>query len=75
VFLEVTSQEISQTDAAQKYGVDVSMIVRLRALAKDAALAAFVSAKPGRLPRRSRALPGVTMPRVWALTRLTVRVG
>jgi transposase len=48
VFLEVTSQEISQADAARKYGVDVSVIVRLRALAKDAAIAAFTSAKPGR---------------------------
>jgi nicotinate-nucleotide pyrophosphorylase len=34
VFLEVTSQEISQADAALKYGVDVSVIVRLRALAR-----------------------------------------
>jgi transposase-like protein len=48
LFLEVTSQEISQADAARKYGVDVSVIIRLRALAKDAALAAFASAKPGR---------------------------
>jgi transposase len=48
VFLEVTSQEISQADAARKWGVDVSVIIRLRALAKDAALTAFVSAKPGR---------------------------
>ena len=48
VFLEVSSQEISQADAARKYGVDVSVIIRLRALAKDAALAAFTSAKPGR---------------------------
>jgi transposase len=48
IFLEVTSQEISQADAARKYGVDVSVIVRLRALAKDAAIAAFISAKPGR---------------------------
>lgn len=48
IFLEVTSQEISQSDAARKYGVDVSVIVRLRALAKDAALAAFAQAKPGR---------------------------
>ncbi|MGO9751952.1 MAG: hypothetical protein ACLP22_10665 [Solirubrobacteraceae bacterium] len=48
LFLEVTSQEISQADAARKYNVDVSVIVRLRALAKDAALAAFASAKPGR---------------------------
>ena len=50
IFLEVSSQEISQADAARKYGVDVSVIIRLRALAKDAALAAFVSAKPGRMP-------------------------
>ena len=48
IFLEVTSQELSQADAARKWGVDVSVILRLRALAKDAALAAFASAKPGR---------------------------
>jgi len=48
IFLEVTSQELSQSDAARKYGVDVSVIIRLRALAKDAALAAFASSKPGR---------------------------
>ena len=48
IFLEVTSQEISQADAARKYGVDVSVIIRLRGLAKDAAIAAFASAKPGR---------------------------
>ena len=49
VFLEVTSLEISQADAARKYGVDVSVIIRIRQLAKDAALAAFASSKPGRL--------------------------
>jgi transposase-like protein len=49
IFLEVTSQEISQADAARKYGVDVSVIIRLRALAKDASLAAFTAAKPGRV--------------------------
>jgi transposase len=48
IFLEVTSQEISQADAARKYGVDVSVIIRLRGLARDATLAAFASAKPGR---------------------------
>lgn len=48
LFLEVTSQELSQADAARKWGVDVSVVVRLRALAKDAALAAFASSKPGR---------------------------
>jgi transposase len=51
IFLEVTSQELSQSDAARKWNVDVSTVVRLRALAKDAALAAFAAAKPGgRLP-------------------------
>jgi transposase len=49
IFLEVTSQEISQADAARKYGVDVSGIIRLRSLAKDASMAAFASAKPGRV--------------------------
>jgi transposase-like protein len=48
LFLEGTSQELSQADAARKWNVDVSVIIRLRALAKDAALAAFASAKPGR---------------------------
>jgi transposase len=49
VFLEVVSQEISQADAARKWGVDVSVIIRLRALAKDAAMAAFASSRPGRV--------------------------
>jgi len=48
LFLEVASQELSQADAARKWNVDVSVIVRLRALARDAALAAFASSKPGR---------------------------
>lgn len=49
IFLEVTSQELSQADAARKYGVDVSVIIRIRQLAKDAALAAFAASKPGRI--------------------------
>jgi transposase-like protein len=50
IFLEVTSQELSQADAARRWNVDVSTVVRLRQLARDAALAAFASAKPGRMP-------------------------
>ena len=51
IFLEVTSQELSQSDAARKWNVDVSTVVRLRALARDAALAAFAASRPGgRLP-------------------------
>lgn len=48
VFLEVTSQELTQADAARKWGVDTSVVIKIRRLAKDAALAAFVSSKPGR---------------------------
>ena len=51
-FLEVTSKEITQADAARKYRVDVSTIITLRRLAKDAAMAAFASAKPGRKSAR-----------------------
>jgi transposase-like protein len=50
LFLEVTSQQLSQADAARKWGVDVSTVIRIRRLAKDAALAAFAASKPGRLP-------------------------
>jgi transposase len=50
LFLDVTSLQLTQADAARKYGVDVSVVIRLRRLAKDAALAAFVSSKPGRPP-------------------------
>ncbi len=49
VFLEVTSQQLSQADAARKWGVDVSVVIKLRKLAKDAALAAFAASKPGRI--------------------------
>jgi transposase len=55
IFLEVTSQEISQADAARKWGVDVSTVIRVRQLAKDAALAAFAASKPGRMPSPEQA--------------------
>jgi transposase-like protein len=38
VFVEVTSLQLTQRDAARKWGVDVSVIIKLRKLAKDAAL-------------------------------------
>ncbi|MFQ5524604.1 MAG: hypothetical protein ACE5F5_13710 [Acidimicrobiia bacterium] len=47
-FLEVTSQELSQADTARKWGVDTSVVIKLRRDAKDAALAAFAAARPGR---------------------------
>jgi transposase len=48
VFLEVTSQELTQADAARKWQVDVSTVIKIRRLARDAALAAFAASKPGR---------------------------
>jgi len=47
VFLEVASRELSQADAARKWGVDTSVVIKLRRDAKDAALAAFAASKPG----------------------------
>jgi len=47
IFLNVTSGEISQADAARKWQVDVSTIIGIRRTAKDAALTAFAR-KPGR---------------------------
>jgi transposase len=55
VFLEVCSQELSQADAARKWHVDVSTVIRIRQLAKDAALAAFAASKPGRMPSPEQA--------------------
>ena len=56
VFVEVTSQQLTQRDAARKWGVDVSVIIKLRKLAKDAALAAFAASRPGRIvsPQEAR---------------------
>jgi len=50
VFLEVVSQQLSQADAARKWNVDVSTVMKVRRLAKDGALAAFAASKPGRPP-------------------------
>jgi len=52
IFLQVTSREITQADAARKWAVDVSTIIAIRRTVKDAALAAL-SAKPGR-PAKER---------------------
>jgi transposase-like protein len=55
IFLEVCSQQLTQADAARKWGVDVSTVIRIRQLAKDAALAAFAASKPGRMPSPEQA--------------------
>ena len=50
VFLEVCSQQLTQADAARKWNVDVSTVIKIRRLAKDGALAAFATSRPGRPP-------------------------
>lgn len=47
IFVQVTSGEISQADAARKWQVDVSTVIGIRRTVKDAALAAL-SRQPGR---------------------------
>lgn len=47
IFLQVTSREITQAEAARKWHVDVSTIIGIRRTVKDAALASL-SARPGR---------------------------
>ena len=61
-FSEVTTQEITQADAARKWRVDVSTIIGLRRVLKDAAMAAFAASKPGRQSARDS--------RPWCSTRL-----
>jgi len=52
IFLQITTGEITQADAARKWQVDVSTIIGIRRTVKDAALAALARA-PGR-PARER---------------------
>lgn len=47
VFLSVTAGEVTQADAARKWGVDVSTVIGIRRTVKDAALAALARG-PGR---------------------------
>jgi transposase len=53
IWLEVATGELTQADAARKWGVDAGTVIRLRRDAKDACLAAFASSKPGR-PSKAR---------------------
>ena len=43
IFLEVTSREVTQADAARRHSVDVSTVIGIRRAVKDAALAALAT--------------------------------
>ena len=47
IFLQITTGEITQAEAARKWRVDVSTVIGIRRTVKDAALAALAR-KPGR---------------------------
>ncbi|WP_419551537.1 helix-turn-helix domain-containing protein [Candidatus Poriferisodalis sp.] len=54
LWVRMLSGQISQADAAAEAGVDRSVVARLRAVARDGAIAALQASRPGR-PRQSRA--------------------
>jgi hypothetical protein len=51
LWVRILTGQISQADAATEAGVDRSVIVRLRAVARDGAIAALAASKPGRSHR------------------------
>jgi len=48
LWVRMLTGQISQADAAAEAGVDRSVIVRLRAVARDGAIAALQASKPGK---------------------------
>lgn len=54
LWVRMLSGQITQSEAAAEAGVDRSVISRLRAVARDSAVAALGASRPGR-PRQSRA--------------------
>ena len=54
LWVRMLSGQISQADAAAEAGVDRSVVARLRAVARDGAIAALQASRPGRA-RQSRA--------------------
>ena len=54
LWVRMLAGQVTQAQAAAEAGVDRSVISRLRAVARDGAIAALGSSRPGR-PRQSRA--------------------
>ena len=53
IFLQLVRQEVTMAEAAEQQQVDRSTIMRIRAVAKEGALAALAASKPG-LPAKQR---------------------
>ncbi len=54
LWVRMLSGQLSQADAAAEVGVDRTTVTRLRAVARDGAIAALSASKPGK-PKQSRA--------------------
>ncbi|MGH3926668.1 MAG: hypothetical protein ACRDZO_11070 [Egibacteraceae bacterium] len=50
IWLQLITGELSQSQAAERHGVDRSTIIRIRQVAKEGALTALSQSKPGRRP-------------------------
>lgn len=48
IWLQLSTGELSQSAAAEKYGIDPTTIMRIRKVAREGALAALAASKPGR---------------------------
>ncbi|MCA1700603.1 MAG: helix-turn-helix domain-containing protein [Actinobacteria bacterium] len=47
IWLQLLSGELSQSEAADRWGVDPSTITRIRKVARDSALAGLAASRPG----------------------------
>jgi transposase len=47
LWLQLVTGELSQTEAAERFGIDRSTVIRIRQVAKQGALEALTASKPG----------------------------
>ncbi len=47
IWLQLLTGEVSQREAAEQWGIDPTTIMRIRKVAKEAALAGLAASKPG----------------------------
>lgn len=51
IWVQVLTRELTQAQAAERWGIDVTTVMKLRKVARDGALAALAAARPGRPPK------------------------
>jgi transposase len=55
LWLQLATGELSQSEAAERFGIDRSTVMRIRQVAKQGALEALAASKPGVRPAREDA--------------------